>query len=256
MFKINSTMKIIRFALLIGLFSIFANAEIYAQDALTVVKKLDATLAKVQDKTVDVEMVLENLKSKKTETKKAILMQKGMNMKLFRYIAPKSDSGIATLSLPSGEIYVYLPMFKKPKKMTNLAESNAFNKSDFSISDMSTNGYADNYTLKLLATEATFYKVEFIPKDKNAEYGKLVMHINKTNYYPDRIEYYDKKLVLEKFALYHHTNKKGIWVADQVTMENVKSKHKTTLKMTNIKLNTSLSDSEFTVEKLAGGDGG
>lgn len=248
-------MKITRFSLLLSLLFVFAGAEIYAQDALTVVQKLDATLAKVKDKTVDVEMTLENLKSKKTEKKQAILMQKGMNMKLFRYIAPKSDSGIATLSLPTGEIYVYLPMFKKPKKMTNLAESNAFNKSDFSISDMSSSGYADNYTLKLLATEASFYKVEFIPKDKNAEYGKLVMDINKANYYPDRIEYYDKKLVLEKFAVYHHTLLRGIWVADVVTMESVKSKHKTTLKMSNFKLNQGLSDEAFTVEKLAPGEG-
>jgi outer membrane lipoprotein-sorting protein len=248
-------MKIIRFSLLIGLISIFAGAEMYAQDALTVVKKLDATLAKVSDKTVDVEMTLEDLKTKKTETKKAILMQKGMNMKLFRYTAPKSDSGIATLSLPTGEIYVYLPMFKKPKKMTNLAESKAFNKSDFSIADMSNSGFAENYTLNLLATEAAFYTVEFIPKNKTGEYGKLVMNINKTNFYPDRIEYYDTKMVLEKFAVYHHINVKGIWVADKVTMENVKTKHKTTLKISNFKLNQGLSDSVFTVEKLAPGKG-
>ncbi len=244
-------MKLIRITTLLAAFLVCACADVFAQDALTVVKKLDATLAKVADKTVDVEMVLENLKTKKVETKKAVLMQKGPNMKLFRYIAPPSDSGIATLALPNNEIYVYLPMFKKPKKMTNLAESKAFNKSDFSISDMSNSGFADNYTLNLLATEATYYTVEFIPKSKTGEYGKLVMNINKINFYPDRIEYYDTKMTLEKFAVYHHINLKGIWVADKVTMENAKTKHKTTLKMSNFKLNQGLSDSVFTVEKLA-----
>ena len=151
-----------------------------AQDAATIVKKLDVTLGKVKDKTMNIEMILINLKSGKEKPKQAMLWQKGSNMKLFRYIAPKGDSGIATLSLPTGEIYVYLPMFKKPKKMTNLAESNAFNKSDFSINDMANFGYAENYTATLLETTDKAYRVEFIPKAEKPEYGKLIMDIDKS----------------------------------------------------------------------------
>lgn len=223
---------------------------VFAQDAQTVVKNLETTMAKVADKTVDVEMILENLNTKKIETKNAVLMQKGSNMKLFRYTAPKSDAGIATLSLPNNEIYVYLPMFKNPKKMTNLAESNAFNKSDFSISDMSTSGYADNYNLTLLAKEVDYFKIELVPKDLKSEYGKLVMQINKTNFYPERIDYFDKKMVLIKVAEYHHINQQSVWVAEKVTMKNVKTNHQTTLKMSNFKLNQGLSDDIFRVENM------
>ena len=221
-----------------------------AQDAAAIAKKLDATLGKVKDKSVNIEMTLVNLKSGKEKSKKALLWQKGTNMKMFRYIAPKGDSGIATLSLPTGEIYVYLPMFKKPKKMTNLAESNTFNKSDFSINDMANFGYAENYTATLLETTDKAYRIEFVPKAEKPEYGKLVMDIDKSGYYPLRTEYYSTKMDLKKVAVYHHVKVSGIWVADEVSMETLKKKHKTVMKMTDIKVNQGLKDDLFTVEKM------
>ncbi len=232
---------------------IFISAFVFTvsgQDATTIAKKLDATLGKVKDKTVDIEMTFINLKSGKELVKKAKLWQKGTDRKLFRYVAPKGDSGIATLSLPTGEIYVYLPMFKKPKKMTNVAESNAFNKSDFSINDMANFGYAENYTAKLLETTDQVYRVEFIPKAEKPEYGKLVMDIDKANFYPVKTEYYNSKMTLLKVASYHHIKVSGVWVADEVSMETLKKQSKTVMKMTNIKVNQGLSDSQFSVENL------
>lgn len=221
-----------------------------AQDAVTIAKKLDVTLGKVKDKSMDIEMTMINLKSGKELAKKAQLIQKGSNMKLFRYIAPKGDSGIATLSLPTGEIYVYLPMFKKPKKMTNVAESNAFNKSDFSINDMANSGYAENYTAKLLETTDKVYRVEFTPKAEKPEYGKLVMDIDKANYFPVKTQYYSAKMDLLKEANYHHIKVSGVWVADEVSMETLKKKHQTVMKMNNIKINQGLKDDLFTVENM------
>lgn len=241
-------MKLLTFVIPIIFISTLA---LHGQDAGTIAKKLDATLGKVKDKSMDIEMVLINLKSGKENAKKAELIQKGPSMKLFRYVAPKGDSGIATLSLPTGDIYVFLPMFKKPKKMTNLAESNAFNKSDFSINDMANFGYAQNYTSKLLETTDKVFRVAFIPKAEKPEYGKLVMDIDKTNYYPIRTEYYSTKKELIKEANYHHTKVSGIWVADEVSMETFKKKHKTVMKMSNIKVNQGLSDDLFKVENMA-----
>ena len=55
---------------------------------------------------------------------------------------------------------------------------------------------------------------------------------------------------MQKFALYHHVKVGGIWVADEVSMKDVTKKHKTTLKMSDIKVNTNLDDSIFTLENL------
>ncbi len=235
-------------SLLILLFTV-ACLNIQAQDALSIVKKLDANLVKIKDKKVNVEMTMTNLKSGKEKIKKAELYQKGNSKKLFRYTYPESDAGISTLTLPNNEVYLYLPMFNKPKKITNMAESNAFNKSDFSINDMATSGYVNSFELTLMDPEGEDYKVLLIPKDEKSPYTKLVLHINKTYFYRDKIEFYTKS-EMHKFALYHHIKVNGVWVADEVSMEDVKKNHKTTLKMSDIQVNKNLDDSIFTLENL------
>ena len=234
---------------LIILFS-FGALGLQAQDALTIVEKLDANLAKIKDKSVDIEMTMSNLKTGKSKVKKAELLQKGETKKLFRYTFPESDAGIATLTLPNDEIYLYLPMFKKPKKITNMAESNAFNKSDFSLDDMASSDFAEKYSAGLMTYEGDAFKVMLTPKDTKSPYSKLVMYINKSQYTAEKIEYY-VKTEMQKFALYNYRKVSDVWVADEVSMEDVKKQHKTTLKMTNIKINQGLDDSLFALESLA-----
>ena len=78
----------------------------------------------------------------------------------------------------------------------------------------------------------------------------MVVYVHKKFFYPEKTEFYDKKGDIEKISTSNYTNIDGCWVANQVTMENVKKKHKTTIIMTDIKINQGLKDEEFTKEKL------
>ena len=236
---------------LIGILFLCFTNEIFTQDALSILKKMDQTALAVKDKSSNIEMILVNLKSGKEKVKKATILQKGRDRKLFRYTYPKSDEGIATLSLPNGEIYVYLPMFKKPKKITNLADS-GLNNSDFSTDDMVVQLYAEDYNAKILETNGTAFVLDLNSKSDDEAYNHLIIHVNKKYYYPEKIEYYDKKGKLEKVSTSAYKKISGCWVTNEVTMEDVKKKHKTTIVMTDIKINQGLSDDEFTLEKLSG----
>ena len=222
-------------------------------DALDLLKKLDKTVFAIKDKTTNIKMVMVNQKTQKEKVKKAVMWQKGTDMKLFRYTFPKSDSGIATLSLPNDEIYMYLPLFKKPKKITNLAESNAFNKSDFSVRDMATKPYVETFSGKLISTNDTAHVVDLTPKSGEIDFSHIVVYINKTHFYPSRFDFYDKKNQLVKTATYHYIKISGYWVSNMAAMENLKKKSKTTIYMSDIKINQGLKDELFTVENLAGG---
>ncbi len=220
-----------------------------ADEARSIVAKIDKAQFAIKDKTASVEMQMINLKSGSKKIKKANFYQKGLDHKLFRYTYPKSDAGIATLTIP-GAVYLYLPMFKKPKKITNLAEGNAFNKSDFSLEDMNNKSYSELYSAKKLKDENNNIVLNLTPKDPKSSYSHIVAQFNKQYYYPEKFEYFDKKGVKLKIALYHHNKINGLWVVDQVTMTNVKKKHRTLFIMTNIKINSGLKDELFTVEKM------
>ncbi len=86
-------------------------------DAVGIVKKMDQTVAAIKDKSVTMKMVILNIKTKKAITKEAVLLQKGTNMKLFRYTAPPSDAGIATLACQTTKFMCICPCLKSPKKL-------------------------------------------------------------------------------------------------------------------------------------------
>jgi len=230
--------------------TLFIGYPVKAQDANKILTKVDNTILAVKDKTADIEMEMTNMSTGKGSLKKAALMQKGSDKKIFRYTFPKSDKGIATLTLP-GEVYLYLPMFKKPKKITNMAQGKTFNKSDFSLADAGLLPYAKNFNAKINSSNQASYVLELTPKKDIVEYSRLVMTVNKKFYYPERIEYYDKSGNILKEADYKYKKIGKYWVADVVTMKDLQRQHKTTIKMSNIKINQGLKDSDFTVEKLA-----
>ena len=223
-----------------------------AEDAAAILSKVDQTIFSLKDKSAEVEMVMINLKTEKTKIKKANFFQKGMDRKLFRYTYPKSDNGIATLTIPDA-VYLYLPMFKKPKKITNMAEGNAFNKSDFSLEDMNTKYFSELYEPELMESTARYYILRLIPKDKKSSYKYQVATINKSTYYVEKMEYYNKKGERAKVSESEYVKIDNRWVVSTVSMTNLKKKHKTKFIMTNIKINTGLSDDLFTVENMVGG---
>jgi outer membrane lipoprotein-sorting protein len=218
-------------------------------EASSILAKIDQAQQTIKDKMANVEMQMINLKSGSKKIKKANFYQKGLNHKLFKYTYPKSDEGIATLTIP-GAVYLYLPMFKKPKKVTNMAEGNAFNKSDFSLEDMNSKSYTELYTAAKLKDKDGNLVLDLKPKNSESSYSHIVAQFNKQYYYPVKFEYYDKKGKKLKVALYHHSKINGLWVVDKINMTNVKKNHRTLFIMTNIKINTGLSDDLFTVEKM------
>jgi len=243
----NLRVILLFFSMIFG--GLFANGQ---TDADQIIKKMDATVFAVKDKEAHIKMVMVNLKTNKKKIKEAIIIQKGSDRKLFRYTFPKSDSGIATLSLPNNEIYLYLPLFKKPKKITNLAQKNAFNKSDFSVSDMATKAYSEKYSAQLISTNDTVFIVDLKPKSDDPAYSHLVAYINKKNYYPVQFDYYDSKNQFVKKSTYRYIKVSGYWISDVAAMEDLKKNHKTTIYMSDIKINQGLKDDLFTLENLSG----
>ncbi len=232
------------------IFSVIAGSVKAQEDPTEILSKMDQIILAVEDKVADVEMEMTNLNSGKGNVKKALLMQKGADRKIFRYTYPESDRGIATLTL-SGEVYLYLPMLKKPKKITNLAQGNTFNKSDFSLEDAAFIPYSEKFIPKWLEPIATSYVLDLNPKSGGISYSHLIVTVNKKYFYPEKIEYFDKKGKRVKEAIYKYKKINNYWIADVVTMTDLKKNHKTRITMSNVKLNQGLKDDDFTVDKLA-----
>jgi len=219
-----------------------------AQDANSILKKMDDVMYSPKDMTGKNKIILID-KAGKQEIREAIIQQKGNDKRIFRFTSPASQAGIAVLSLPNDIMYLYLPAYGKERRISTSVKSQNFAGTDFSYDDMEAKPYSDKYTPKLLKTEGNVFVLELTPKGQS-DYSKLIVNINKTNYYPESMEYYDKGNTKIKEAKYTFKKIGNYWNAQEIEMSDLKKSHKTKMQMSDTKYDTGLIDDNFTVRKL------
>ena len=219
-----------------------------AQDASPILKKMDDVMYSPKDMTGKNKIVLID-KNGKQETREATIQQKGNDKRIFRFTSPASQVGIAVLSLPNDIMYLFLPAFGKERRISTSVKSQNFAGTDFSYDDMEAKPYSDKYTPKLLKTEGNVFVLELTPKGQS-DYSKLIVNINKTNYYPESMEYYDKGNTKIKEAKYTFKKVGNYWNASEIEMTDLKKNHKTKMQMSDVKYDQGLTDDDFTVRKL------
>ncbi len=231
--------------LIVGLFST------NAQDANAILKQMDDVMYAPKDQDSKIKLVLID-KNDKEKTREATVLQKGTDKRLFKFTSPSSQAGISFLSLPDDIMYLYLPAFGKERRIASHIKNQKFAGTDFSYDDMEAKPYSDKYIPKLLNTEDDIYLLELTPKANiKTDYSKLIVTINKSNYYPAKIEYYDKSGKKVKELINKGIEKvDGYWVSKEMTMTDLKKNHKTKMIITTVSYDNNLSDDEFTVRKL------
>lgn len=238
----------IKLSLLIALMVSGSIFSAMAQDANSILKKMDDVMYSPKDMTGKNKIILID-KNGKEEVREATIQQKGNNKRIFRFTAPSSQAGIAVLSLPDDVMYLYLPAFGKERRIATSAKNQNFAGTDFSYDDMESKPFAEKYTPKFLKEEGDIYVLELTPIGKS-DYSKVIMGVNKSNYFPAFTEMYDKGNNKIKQAKYTFKKVGNYWNAEEIEMVDLKKNHKTKMQMSDVKYDTGLTDDDFTVRKL------
>ena len=176
------------------------------------------------------------------------LYQKGDKKRLVRFLSPADQRGVGFLSLPNDVKYLHLPAFRKTRRIASHIENQSFAGTDFSYDDLSAFNYSEEYEPELVEMTVKYYILRLSPKPGNEkEYQKLKVWVRTDNYYPEKIEMYDQSGELRKILEQHKLiQKNGYWIASMIRMVNVQEQHSTILNLSDIELNTGLSDDIFT----------
>ena len=220
----------------------------HAQDAATILKNMDGVLYAAKDMTGTNKIILID-KSGKQETREANVKQKGTDTRIMRFTSPASQAGIAVLALPDDVMYMYLPAFGKERRISSSVKNQNFAGTDFSYDDMEPKPYTDKYTPELIRTEEDVYVLELIPKGRS-DYSRLVVQIDKTNYYPVHMDYYDRGNSKVKESNYTFKKVGSYWNPAEIEMKDLKKSHITRMQTSNVEFDTGLGDDEFTVRRL------
>ena len=157
----------------------------------------------------------------------------------------------------SDDQWIYLPALKKVKRISSDSKSDYFMGSDFTYDDLG-DRKLDADTHKLLKTEnvngKACYVVESVSKDEDYMYSKTKTWIRKDNFVGMKKEFYDEDGELLKILTIKKVQKiKGFWVISNSEMKNVQKNHKTSIVLSNVQLNTGVSDAKFTQRTMMRG---
>jgi len=220
-----------------------------AQDAKAILAAMDNVMFSSKDKSGKVTIILTE-KDGSEKVREAEMYQKGPDKKLYRYTKPESQAGIATLSLPDGVMWMAMPAFANPKRISMLSKSQSFTGTDFSYEDMATTPYSDRFTCKVTSTGANDYLLDLIPISGKSNYSKIILRVDKNNAYPIWMKFYNVQGRMFKEATYTYEKIGKYWNAKEVVMKDLEKDHSTTIKLTDIKFDQGLSDDLFKVENL------
>jgi len=153
------------------------------------------------------------------------------------------------------EQYIYLPALKRVKRIASSEEGGSFMGSDFSYADMASTTYdTDEAVHTLLGEDATTYTVQSIPNKKTV-YGKNVVVVDKSNFLPIRVEFYDLdgKTLLKTLVTEEQEYVGARPITKSITMTTVATGHATRLEIVQARYDMLISDNYFTQKFLETG---
>ncbi len=230
---------------------------------LHIFQELDRRNSGYVDMHVALEMVLINKSGKRARRAlqlKQLEQPDSGDMALIRFDEPNDIRGTALLSKSNvdkpEDQWLYLPAFKRVKKIASKNRSGPFAGSEFSFEDLSVEEVEDfdyRYVQSEILDAEPCFVVERFPKDEYSAYSRQLVWVDQLEYRIKKINYYDeddrliKTLHNSGFNLYADT----IWKPQQMVMLNHKNQRSTELHWSNYKFATGLSESrDFSTNSL------
>ncbi len=206
-----------------------------------------------KDSKVDMIMTLTNKKGKTRSSSLRSITKDDGAKQIIWFLSPADDKGVSFLKIEhdekDDEMRMWLPAFKKIRRISAKKRSDSFMGSDMSYEDMSTR-QLDEFNFNIIGNdtiqEMGYHLLESKPKEHiRTEYSRHITWVDSTLFIPLREESFDKtgKLLKEKVFTYSLINEYQVLTKIQVI--NIQKNHSTTLQFENIELDKGVEDSFF-----------
>jgi outer membrane lipoprotein-sorting protein len=232
-----------------------AETEAPSSEGLTaqeILDRADAVLTTYEDQTLTSTLTV--IEADGTERVRELKVWEKGTMRVAKFVNPPSERGIGLLTLDSKTNYVYLPEYKRVRRVAAHMRNQTWGGTEFTHEDMSRISFGGEYTPSLLDETDTHWRLELTPKPgSDSGYGKLVISVRKERFPVERIEYFDKSgrelLKVEErsgFTLYDgkHYN------ASNVVVTNLRNNRRTVMINSDYRFDQGLRDDLFTERTL------
>jgi len=173
---------------------------------------------------------------------------------LMRFLSPKSVKGVTLLNIDDGEkIYLYMPAYNKPRRIASSSKGDEFMGTGLSYEDMNMDYKDKDYEKKLLEETDGEYIVEVLPSEEDVSYEKIILHVDKENFYAKKVEFYEtgseltKTLTINKIKV----DDNGKVIPMEIAFTDMLENRVTKIIIKEIEYNVELSSSFFSIRTLS-----
>jgi outer membrane lipoprotein-sorting protein len=218
-------------------------------DGATLLKKADAANNPFRDQTFRVKMIVREADGREDERELRV-WQKGGVKRRVTFLAPADVRGMSVVIEDSATMYVYLPAFKKVRRIAMHARNATFMGSDFTYDEMAAVRWAPDWTAKRVADDDG--KIVLALSGRKAKNKRsMKVWIDAKSHLASKIEYYDAEGRLKKTETRGGiTQIDGITTQTTISMTDAASGHSTHLTVVDLKVNQGLDDTLFSRRSL------
>ncbi|HCI16036.1 MAG: outer membrane lipoprotein-sorting protein [Candidatus Marinimicrobia bacterium] len=227
------------------------------QSGIEIAKMVDEKLSP-KDMSNKTKMVLTNSKGKTRANTMISKTMDGNKKQIIWFLEPKDDKGVAFLKIEhddkDDEMRMWLPAFKKIRRISSKKKGDSFMGSDLSYEDMSSRDLKDNDHNRLddeIINGKDCFVLEVQPKkEAKSSYSKHISWIEKSSLMAIKENSYDKRGQLKKKKEFSHKLLKGYYLMDRVFVEDVQKKHTTEVSFEDIKVDMGIKENLFQEKNL------
>jgi outer membrane lipoprotein-sorting protein len=215
----------------------------------------DATLTKVEDQTYTAS--LEVVRDGKTiKTIEFVAKLKGLTKRLVKFTAPGDVRDMALLTTDDGLMYVYMPAYKRVRRVAAHVRNQGFMGTDISAEEMGNAALSVGWNARIIKDTAESWVLSMTPKPGNdTTFAKRIVTVSKKQGGVSRIESYDAGGKLVK------SDDRSEWksfgpehLPTKFVITDHRTGSKTLMFFKGCKVNQGLPDSAFTKRALMRGD--
>ena len=255
-------MKKLLLLLLLTSFIVIAHAETAEEKGLAIATEADLRDKGFGDFRAIMTMLLRNKQGEESlrhmKTRVLEVADDG-DKTLIVFDQPRDVKGTALLTFShkvgDDDQWLYLPALKRVKRIASRNKSGPFMGSEFAYEDLASQEI-EKYTYKYIRDDQLngqdVFVMERYPVDKNSGYTRQLVWLDKAEYRPQKIEFYDRKKSLLKTLVFQGYQQylEKYWRADKMFMENHQTGKSTLLTWKEYNFRTGLQDSDFTKNSL------
>ena len=218
--------------------------------AVEILTRMDAAINGFTDQQMDIHLTVVDVDSSKKSYDMTVF-QKG-EKRMIQFTSGEMK-GMSTLVEDRNSVHVYLPGFKKVRRVAAHNMNQSMAGSDLSSEDMAQVSWLD-WNGAIEKEDDSSWWLSLTPRPgANTEYSKIVHRVSRKNYGQVESHFYKGAEEVKRFINSELTDFHGTQRPKSIVVSDPRTGHRTEMELKDFKVNQGLKDDLFTVRQLQWG---